>query len=179
MDYKSLMGNNMTPYNFAIGEKYTYFISTHYKYIESDKIEGRTLLIATNDSLDPFDYHLGKCGVDSCKTLEHSQIHTCWPRNDEDEEDEDDDLVEEDEDDDLVEEDENEVLVETNYCNGTNEVVKILNQKCVICYERDSVYAFRQCGHQCFCEDCYQNRGDINLLKCVVCRTEFLARKKL
>ena len=43
-------------------------------------------------------------------------------------------------------------LIEANYCNGTSEVVKIFNQKCVICYEIDSVYAFRQCGHQGNCE---------------------------
>ena len=74
-------------------------------------------------------------------------------------------VVEEDYD----EEDEN--LFETPYLNGNNEVVKIFNQKCVICLERDSVYAFRQCGYQCICVDCYQSKGDINMLKCVVCRT--------
>ena len=41
----------------------------------------------------------------------------------------------------MVEEDEeNEDLIETNYCNGTNEVVKIFNQRCVLCYEKDSVF---------------------------------------
>ena len=44
------------------------------------------------------------------------------------------------------EEDEN--LIEANYTNGNNEVVKIFNRKCVESYERESVYAFRQCGHQ-------------------------------
>ena len=41
----------------------------------------------------------------------------------------------------------------------------------VICFEKDSVYAFRQYGHQCISEDCYQNKGDNDILKCVVCRT--------
>ena len=130
-------------------------------FVENDKIEDGAFLKATNDSLDPFDYHLGKCGVDSFKKLEHTQIQTCWPRDDgKDIEDEDDDLVEEEED-----------LIETNYCNGTNEVVKIFNQKCVISYERDSVYAFRQCGHQCICDQCYQIKSDTDILKCVLCRT--------
>ena len=35
------------------------------------------------------------------------------------------------------------------YSYGSNEVVKILNQKSVICVENLSVYATRQCGHQC------------------------------
>ena len=29
LDFISLVGNNMIHYTFAIGEKYTYFISTH------------------------------------------------------------------------------------------------------------------------------------------------------
>ena len=134
------MGNNMCPYTIAIGEKYTYFISIHYKFIENDKFEEGALLNAANGSLDPFDFHLGKCGVDSFKTIERSQIHTFNPHIEEDAEDEDDVLVEENDD-----------LVETNSCNGTNEVVESFNQKCVICYERDSDYEFRQCGQQCIC----------------------------
>ena len=70
-----------------------------------------------------------------------------------------------------VEVEEDDDLIETQYLNGNNEKVKIFNQKCVICYERASVYAFRQCGHQCICEQGYQNKGDIDILKCVVCRT--------
>ena len=164
IDYISLIGNNMIPYTFAVGEKYTYFLSSHYKFIENDKIEEGTFLNPTKNSLDPYDYHVEKCGKDAFKKLEHIQIHTCWPGFGEHEENEDDYLVEEDE--------ENEDLIETNYCNGNNEVVKFFSQKkCVICLERDSIYAFRQCGHQCICEQCYQNKGDIDILKCVVCRT--------
>ena len=141
IDYISLMGNNMVPYNFAIGGRYIYFISTHYKIIENDKIEEGTLINATNDSSDPSDYHLEKCGKGSFKNIECSQIHTFYPHNG------DDDLVEENE------EDEN--LIETNFTNGNNEVVRILKENCVTCCERDSVYAFTQCGHQCICEDSY------------------------
>ena len=130
------------------------------------KFEERTLLNATNISLDPYEHHLEKCGIDSFKILERNLFHSFWSGHGEDiENEDDDDLVEED----VVEE--NEDLIETQYFNGNNEVVKIFNQKCVICYERDSVYAFRQCGHQCICQQCYQNKGDIDILKCVVCRT--------
>ena len=73
-------------------------------------------------------------------------------------------MVEED----IFEQEEN--LVETTYLNGDNEVVKIFNEKCVICLERDSIYAFRECGHQCICQQCYENKGDVDILKCVVCR---------
>ena len=37
--------------------------------------------------------------------------------------------------------------------------------KSVLCFEKDNVYAFRQRGHQCVCEECYQNKGDIDILK--------------
>ena len=60
-------------------------------------MEERTLLNATNNSLDPSLYHLGICGVDSFKQLERSQIHSCRPHDDE--EDENVDLVVENEDD--------------------------------------------------------------------------------
>ena len=68
------MGNNMIPFTFAIGEKYTYFISTHYKLIENDETEEGNLLNTTNNNLDPFDYHLEKCGENSFKTLERTQM---------------------------------------------------------------------------------------------------------
>ena len=153
----SLIGNNLIPYTFTVGENYTYFLSSRYKLIENDKIEEGTFLNATNNSLDPYDYHVEKCGKDAFKKLEHIQIHTCWPGFGEREENEDDYLVEEDE--------ENEDLIETNYCNGNIDVVKIFSQKCVICLERKSIYAFKQCGHQCICEQCYQKKGDIDILR--------------
>ena len=97
------------------------------------------------------------------KKLQRSLIHSCWPGVEED------DLIAEDEDDDLVEGDED--LIETNFCNGNNEMVKSFDQKCVICYEKYSVSAFTQCGHQCVCEQCYLNKGDSDILKCAVRRT--------
>ena len=163
IDYMSLLGNNMIPYAFAIGEKFTYVISNHYKIIENDKIEEGILLNTTNDNLDPFDYHLEKCDENSVKTLEHTQIHSFYLDIEENTEYEDDVLVEE--------KVENDDIIGTDYRNGTKEVVKFFNQKCVICYERDSVYAFRQCGHQCICGQCYQNKSDIDIIKSVVCRT--------
>ena len=110
------------------------------------------------------DHHLGKRVADSCKRLERSLIHIFWSGHGEDVENGDGISDVEDE----VEDDGD--LIETQYLNGNNEVVKTFNQKCVICLEKDSDYAFRQCGHQCICEQCYQNKGDFNILKCVVCR---------
>ena len=131
IDYISLMGNNMIPHAILIGEKNTYFLYHRYKFIENDKIEENTLLNATNNSLDPYDYHLEKCGIDSFKNLERNLIHTFLSDHGENIENESDDN-------DLVEED----IVEAQYFNGNNEVVKIFNQNCVICYERESVYVY-------------------------------------
>ena len=156
--YISLMGNNMIPFVIAVGEKYTYFLYNRYRFIESDKIEEGTLFNTTDYSLDPFDYHVQKCGGDSFKKIESSLIHSYWLNREED-----------DDDDDNVIEQEN--LIEIpEYLNGDNEVVKIFNEKCVICLEQDSIYAFRLCGHQCICQQCYENKGNIDKLKCVVCR---------
>ena len=69
LEYISLMGNNLITYTFAVGEKYTYFISTHYKFIEKDKIVEGTLLNPSIDSLDPYDYHLSRNGLDCFKKL--------------------------------------------------------------------------------------------------------------
>ena len=120
MDYISLMGNNMIPHAIMIGERCTYFFYHRYKFIENDKIEENTLLNATDNSLDPYDYHLEKCGVDSFKKLERCLIHTFWPGHGDNTEN-DDDLIEED----IIDEDEN--LIETHYFNGNNEMVKIFN----------------------------------------------------
>ena len=79
LDYISLVGNNMIPYTFATGGKYTYFISTHYKFIENDRIEEGTLLNPWSDSLAPYDYHLSKKGLGcSKKLLECNRFHGNW-----------------------------------------------------------------------------------------------------
>ena len=53
IDYIPLMGNTMPPYVFAVGSRYKYFISTHYKFVGNDKIEECTFSNSSNDSLDP------------------------------------------------------------------------------------------------------------------------------
>ena len=79
IDYISLMGNNLIPYAFVLAEKHTYFLNNRYNFVENDKIEESFFLNATNATLDPFDYHLEKCGEDSFEKREHRLIHTCWP----------------------------------------------------------------------------------------------------
>ena len=63
IDCISLMGNNMVPYAVIIGEKYTYSLYNRYKFIENDKIQQGTLLNTIDGSLDPYDYHVEKCGI--------------------------------------------------------------------------------------------------------------------
>ena len=110
--------------------------------------------------MDPYDYRLSKNGL-FCfkKLLERKRIHSFWPDMQsgfvgeivgyEDEED--------------VKENFN--IHELEYTDGSNEVVKNFNQNCVICHEQDSENLFKQCGHQCISGDCYQNKGDIDILK--------------
>ena len=62
--------------------------------------------------------------------------------------------------------------------------MKCFNQEFVIRFENPSVYEFRQRGHHCLCEKCYEKKGDMGilasstvlkgyLLKWVVFRAEF------
>ena len=142
LNYVSLMGNNMIPYTFAIGEKYTNFISNHYKFFENDKIEDRKILNPSNDSLDPYDYHFSKNGFDCFeKLLECNRIRNSGPGIESGFMEE---VVEDEED---VKEDVN--IHELENTDGSNEVVKIFIQKCVVCLERDSDYLLKQCGHLC------------------------------
>ena len=79
LSYISLTGNNMIPYPFAVGEKYTYFLSTHYKFIENDKIQEDMLLNSSHDSLDPYHYHLCKNGFGCFKRLlDCNRVHSSW-----------------------------------------------------------------------------------------------------
>ena len=71
--------------------------------------------------------------------MECNRIHSSWPAFECGFREE---LVEDEED---VEKDDN--IHELEYTDGSNEVVTIFNQKCVICLERDSGYLFKQCGH--------------------------------
>ena len=84
IDYISPMGNNMCPYAIMIGQKYTSFIDQNYKVIGNNKIQEGTLLNARNDTVDPFEYHLEKFGIDSFEKIEPSLIQTFHPHNDED-----------------------------------------------------------------------------------------------
>ena len=73
------MGNNMIPTAVAIGETKTYFISDHYQLIGNNKIEEGSLLNSTNYSLNPFDYHLAKCGQGAFKTMLSNQSRSFLP----------------------------------------------------------------------------------------------------
>ena len=151
INFTSLMGNNMIPNAISLGEKYTSFVSEHYKFIENGRIEERSLLYSTDGSGVLYVYHLANCGVGAFKTIECIQIYTCYPEKEDDEEE------------DVwraqrkmyawVEEQKN--LGQPTFCYGNNEMMKNFNQNCVICFKNSSVDAFRQRGHQCICEDCW------------------------
>ena len=111
-------------------------------------------MTSANDNVDPYDHPLAKRGELFFKTVEPNQIHSFHPDEEVEEHDE--------EEDDWVEEQRN--LDKPAFFNGNNQIVRIFDEKCVIC-----VYAFRQC-HQCICEDCWTN-SIVRMLKCVVCRT--------
>ena len=118
IDYISLTSSNMCLYAIMVGENYTTFVTRHYSFIENDKIKEGILLNTTNNNLAPFLYHLAKCGKDSLEKLEGIQIHSCWPHDEEEDENDEIEVVA------LVEEDED--LIETTFVMGTMMWLKIL-----------------------------------------------------
>ena len=164
------MDCDMKAYTIPVGERYTNFISKQFKFIENQKIiEEGTLLNSTNNSLDPFAYHLAKIGEGGFKTMECNQMHSFYPKE-EGENDEDEDIWRAQRELDACF-DEQRNLDEPAYCKGNNQMVKIFNQKCVSCFGNPIVYAFRQCGHQGICEKYSENKGDTDTLKCINCRS--------
>ena len=63
----------------TVGEKYTFFVSDHYRFIENERIEEGFLIDSTYDRIDPFDYHKLKCGEDIFETKQCNQIHSLYP----------------------------------------------------------------------------------------------------
>ena len=152
VDFINFMSNSMTAFSIDVGEKYTYFIPNHCKLIEDDKVEEGTLLNESVINNDPYAYHLANCGAGAFKTVEYSRVHTYYLNKEEDDVDE----V-------LVEEQEH--SFKPDYCNGNNEMVKHLFQESVLSFEKPSGYALRQSWHQCVCENCNQNKSDVDISK--------------
>ena len=143
--YISNIGINLNPYSIAIGDQNIYFLNPYFKFIIKEKINNNELLKTTAKSVNPFDYRLEKQGLDCFKNLlEFTGIHSSWPED---------------------------VIDELKYTVGSNKIVKMFYQKSVICLERDSDNTFKQCGHQCICDHCYQNKGNFDIKKSLVCRT--------
>ena len=74
----------MVVYPVTLGEKNTYFLSDHYKIIEKEKVEEKTLLKGNANSLHPFDYHVLKSGENMFTELRYEQTLSCC-RHDDDE----------------------------------------------------------------------------------------------
>ena len=83
------MGNIMIPITIAVGQKYSFFKAGHYKFIGNDKIEEGVLLNSTNDSVDPYDYHMLKWEGSAFKTMECNHFHSFNSNEESDEEDND------------------------------------------------------------------------------------------
>ena len=115
---------------------------------KTEKTEKGTLLNSTNDSVEPYVYHVLKYGEDAFNSIGCNQFDTYYP----DEEGDEGDWA-----------GEQEGLFKSSYCCGNKEMLEIFNQECVICFEKPNVYAFRHCGHQSICETCSQNKGDIDI----------------
>ena len=92
-------------------------------------------------NLDPFDYHDFNCCENASTELDYEQLHTHFT-NDEDQKEDDNAIPD--------------PPMVMEYHIGNDEMVKIFNQKCVICLESPSIYAFCLCGHQFILENFFK-----------------------
>ena len=74
-EYISNMGNNLTPYSIAAGFENIYFLTPHFKIFRKHKIDSHDSKSRSENSLDPYDYHVSNCGNESFKNYETIKIH--------------------------------------------------------------------------------------------------------
>ena len=70
------MGINLTPYSLAIGEVNIYFLTPHFIFNKSEKINDNELLKTNESSVDAFDYHVFNCGKYSFRKIRKYKIHS-------------------------------------------------------------------------------------------------------
>ena len=88
------------------------------------------LLETTEDSLDSYDYHISRCGEDAFTKIILEQNYSHHNPEDNDEVDE---HIEDNEDFDETD------LKNKQFFTGTNEILKIFNEKCNTCWKNPVV----------------------------------------
>ena len=74
--YISNMAKFLTAYSIAIGMENIYFLTPHFEFIKREKLDDNILLKTNEDSVDPYFYHISRCGKDSFKKLRTYEIHS-------------------------------------------------------------------------------------------------------
>ena len=74
--YISSLGNNLTPCSTAIGEENIYVLTPYFIFIKSEKTNDIELLKANKSSVDPFYYHVSKCGKNLCIKIRIYKFHS-------------------------------------------------------------------------------------------------------
>ena len=75
--YISNIGNNKTPFSFAIGSEYI-FLTPLLKFIERETINNDELLHTNEKSVDPCDLHVSRCGKHSFEKMKTYKIHSIY-----------------------------------------------------------------------------------------------------
>ena len=52
------MGNNLTAYSIAIVEENISFLTSHFKFTKTERIDNDKLLNANERSVDPYDFYV-------------------------------------------------------------------------------------------------------------------------
>ena len=70
------MGNNLTPYSIALIDENIYFLTPHFKFIITDRVDDNELLSRKENAADPYYYHLSSCGKESFKNMQLYKFHS-------------------------------------------------------------------------------------------------------
>ena len=65
--YISKMGNNLTPYSFAIVYENFYFLTPHFRYIKRRMVNSDEIWNTNEKSVGPYDLCVSRCGIHSFK----------------------------------------------------------------------------------------------------------------
>ena len=75
-EFISNMGNNLIPFSIAKYGENIYFLTPHFNFFKSERIDNNEILNTIKNDVNPFYYYLSNCGKDSFKKLPRYKIHS-------------------------------------------------------------------------------------------------------
>ena len=74
LDFLTPLGNNMISFAITVAAKKISFLPNHYEVIKNEKIKAGFLLNSTNDSADPYEFHVLNFGENMFPKMELEEL---------------------------------------------------------------------------------------------------------